>query len=134
MTPTTAHARLDDRGLLDASQNSATYALRVAVPDAVDHVQRQYLGAKGHPLDDELAVQLASAGRVLYVGRSGDAYDRIMDHARGDVRKASLLEAFAIEDVVGVWPDDDNTNLAERNRARALADATTVAYANGELF
>ena len=134
MNPTTAHARLDALGLLDDSHGAATYALVVAVPDSVEHVQRQYLDAKGHPLDDALAVQLATAETCLYVGRSGDAYSRIMDHARGDVRKASLLEAFAVEDVVGVWPSDENSDMAERDRARDLSSATTAVWANGELF
>jgi len=134
MTPTQAHQRFDDLGVLDDAHGAGTYALTVAIPDAVDHVQRQYLGAKGHPLDDELAVQLASASRVLYVGRSGDAYDRIMDHCRGDVRKASLLEAFDAVDVAGVWPDDENSDMAERDRARDLSSATTAVWTNGELF
>jgi hypothetical protein len=61
-------------------------------------------------------------------------YARIMDHARGDVRRASFVRAFELVDVAGVWPADANTGVAERDRARALAGDGTVCWTDGELF
>ena len=134
MTPTQAHARLDALGALDDAHGAGTYALTVAIPDAVDAVQRRWLDAIDAPLPDAYAEQLAAADRTLYVGRSGDVYARIMDHARGDVRRASFVRAVELVDVAGVWPGDANTGVAERDRARALAGDGTVCWTDGELF
>ena len=134
LSPTQAHQRLDTLGVLDDAHGAGTYALTVAVPDAVDAVQRRWLDAIDAPLPDAYAEQLAAADRTLYVGRSGDVYARIMDHARGDVRRASFLRAFELVDVAGVWPDDQNTGVAERDRARALAGDGVVVWTDGELF
>jgi hypothetical protein len=134
VTPTDAQARLDALGALDDAHGPGTYALAVAVPNAVDAVQRRWLDAIDAPLPDPYAEQLAAADRTLYVGRSGDVYARIMDHARGDVRRASFVRAFELVDVAGVWPADANTGVAERNRARALAGGGVVCWTDGELF
>ena len=134
MTPTQAHGRLDDFGVLDESHGPGTYGLEVAVPNSVEAIQREWLEAIDAPLPDEYADQLAAAETCLYVGRSGDVYDRIMDHARADVRRASFVRAFGMADVHGVWPGDENTGVVERNRARALSDADTVVWTDGELF
>ena len=134
MTPTDAHQRLDALGVLDDAHGAGTYALTVAVPDAVDAVQRRWLNAIDAPLPDAYADQLAAAETCLYVGRSGDIYDRVMDHARGDVRRASFLRAFEFVDVAGVWPGDANTGVAERDRARALAGDGVVVWTDGEIF
>ena len=134
MTPVDAHKRLDDLGVLDESHGSGCYALRVSVPNNVESVQRTWLGAIDAPLPDAYAEQLAEADTCLYVGRSGNVYDRIMDHADGQVRRASFVRAFGMADVHGVYPEDENTGVAERDRARALSDATTVVWSDGELF
>jgi hypothetical protein len=55
LDPTQAHERLDALGVLDESHSDATYALRVAVPDAVDAVQRRWLNAINAPLPDAYA-------------------------------------------------------------------------------
>ena len=55
MTPTDAHERLDALGVLDDAHGPGTYALRVAVPDAVDAVQRRWLDAIDAPLPDAYA-------------------------------------------------------------------------------
>jgi hypothetical protein len=131
--PTQMHETLDHAGLLDDAHGEGCYALALAVPDAVDAVQRRRLKVADRPWRDDMAAQFAQADRVLYVGESGDVYSRLMDHARGDVRRAALVEAYPISDVVGVWPGDRSAT-AERDRARALSAPATVAYANGELF
>jgi hypothetical protein len=134
LDPTAAHERLDALGALDDAHGPGTYALTVAVPDAVDAVQRRWLDAIDAPLPDAYAEQLALAETCLYVGRSGDAYERVMDHCRGDVRRASFVRAFDVRDVAGVWPDDANTGVAERNRARALSGGGVVCWTDGEIF
>ena len=134
MTPIDAHKRLDELGVLDASHGPGIYALRVAVPSGVEAIQREWLDAIGAPLPDEYADQLAAAETCLYVGRSGNVHDRIMDHADGQVRRASFVRAFGMADVHGVYPEDENTGVAERDRARALSDADTVVWTDGELF
>ena len=134
MTPTQANGRLDELGVLDASHGPGCYALRASVPNNVESVQRTWLDAIDAPLPDEHAEQLAAADTCLYVGRSGDVYDRLMDHARSDVRRASFVRAFGMADIHGVYPEDENNGVAERNRARALSDADTVVWTDGELF
>ena len=134
MTPVGAHKRLDELGVLDASHGPGCYALRVSVPNNVESVQRTWLDAIDAPLPEAYAEQLADADTALYVGRSGDVYDRIMDHARADVRRASFVRAFGMTDIHGVYPEDENTGVAERDRARALSDADTVVWTDGELF
>ena len=133
-SPTDVHATLDDMGALDDAHGPGVYALEVAVPDAVDAVQREWLDTADVPLPDGYAEQLAAAADALYVGRSVDVYARLMDHARGDVRRALFLRVFDLAAVRGVYADDENTGVAERDRARELSDATTVCYTDGELF
>ena len=134
MTPVSAHGRLDELDLLDDAYEPGTYALQVRVPGTVEAVQRKWLDAIDAPLPDAYAEQLADARVCLYVGRSGNVYDRIMDHADGQVRRASFIRAFGMADVHGVWPNDANTGVAERNRARSLSSATTCVWSDGELF
>ena len=134
MTPVDAHKRLDELGVLDGSHGPGIYALEVETPNSVEVVQRRWLDAIGAPLPDEYAEQLAECESALYVGRSGNVYDRIMDHADGQVRRASFIRAFGMTDIHGVYPEDENTGVAERNRARSLSDTDTVVWTDGELF
>jgi len=134
LSPVDVHTALEDLGTLTESQAPGTYAIRVAVPDGVESVQRQWLDAIDAPLPDAYAEQLAAAETCLYVGRSGDVYDRLLDHARGDVRKASFVHAFGVAGVRGVWPGDENSVVAERARAQSLSDASTVCWMDGELL
>jgi hypothetical protein len=132
MTPTETHEALDEMGALNHAHGPGVYALSVSVPEAVDAVQRTWLDAHDNPLPDAYAEQLAAATKCVYIGRSGDVYDRLMDHARGDVRRASFVSAFGVRAVRAVWPGE-NSVVAERGRARDLADATTCAWTDGEL-
>lgn len=133
MTPTDAHERLDEMGALADAHGSGVYALSVAVPDAIDAVQRTWLATHDTPLPDAYAAQLAAATECVYVGRSSDVYARVMDHARGDVRRASFVAAFGVRGVRAVYADA-NTTTAERAHARELADAETCVWSDGELF
>ena len=120
--------------MLNTSHGPGIYALRVSVPNGVEATQREWLDAIDAPLPDPMAEQVANADTALYVGRSGNVYDRIMDHADGQVRRASFIRAFGMTDIHGVWPGDENTGVAERNRARGLSDTDTVVWTDGELF
>ena len=134
MTPTDARSAYERLGVVDAVSEPGVYALEVAVPDAADRVARAWLDTADAPLPDDYAAQLAGADRVAYVGATGRPIRaRVAEHLRGDVRRAALLRAFDVVDVIGVWPGA-HSGVAERDRARALSDAETVAYANGELF
>ena len=134
MNPIDAHGRLDALGLLNDAHAEGTYALEVETPNNVESVQRTWLDAIDAPLPDAYAAQLADADTCLYVGRSGNVYDRIMDHADGQVRRASFIRAFGVSDIHGVYPEDENSGVAERNRARSLSSATTCVWSDGELF
>ena len=134
MSPIEAHSSIEKLGKLDESHNPGCYALECNVPDSVESVQRIWLKHFDDPLPDGYAVELAESAVALYVGRSGNVYDRIMDHARAQVRRASFVEAFGVDDIHGVYADDENSNTAEYNRAVALADATTCVWSDGELF
>ena len=120
--------------MLNTSHGPGIYALRVGVPSGVESIQRRWLDEIGAPLPDAYAEQLAESAVALYVGRSGNVYDRIMDHCKAKVRRASFIRAFEIKDINGVWAADANTGVAERDRARALSDGKTVVWTDGELF
>ena len=133
MTPTQAHQRLDALGALNDAHGAGTYALTVAAPDAVDAVQRRWLNAIDAPLPDAYAEQLAAADRTLYVGRSGDVYARIMEHAKSDVRKSTFVSVFKLSGIHGVWPGDNGV-VAERKRARTLSSPSTICWYDGEIL
>ena len=120
--------------MLNTSHGPGIYALRVGVPSGVESIQRRWLDEIGAPLPDSYAEQLAECETALYVGRSANVYDRIMDHCEAKIRRASFIRAFEIKDIYGVWAADANTGVAERDRARALSDANTVVWTDGELF
>lgn len=132
-SPTDVHATLDDTGLLDDAHGAGCYALEVTVPDAVDAVQRAWLASSKHPLPDAYAEQLAAADSVEYVGASPDVYARLMDHARGDVRKSSLLATFDAVGVTAVWPEASPFER-EVGHAMSRSTGTRAVWANGDLF
>ena len=134
MNPTQLRERLEALGAIDDADESGVYAFRVDVPNAVDAVQRRWLNAIDAPLPDEYAEQLAAAETRLYVGATGRPIrERLAEHARSDVRRASFIRAYGVADVVGVWPGA-STGVAERDRARALSDAETCVWCDGDLF
>jgi len=134
MTPTEATESLEAMDAVTDADESGVYALRVAVPSGVESVQRRWLTAIGVALPDDMAEQLASAETCLYVGAtSRPIRERIAEHARSDVRRASFIRAYGVADVVGVYPGA-STGVAERDRARALSDGETCVWANGDLF
>lgn len=134
LAPVDVHGALDEMGALPDAHGAGTYALDVSVPNGVEAVQRAWLAVYDGPLPDAYAEQLAGADECVYVGRSGRVYNRLMDHAKGKVRKAAFVAAFDVTGVRGVWPGDENTDTAERDRAREIATATTLVWTDGELF
>lgn len=127
--------RLDRRGLLAASHGPGCYALAVDVPDDPSDVTLAFRQVSDADLPDSYAERLARADRVAYVGASRDVYERLCDHAAGDVRKATFLQAFSPQRVVDVWPHD-SPFTREYKRARSLVrgDNNRAAWANGEVF
>lgn len=133
LSPVAVHETLDERGLLEQSTGSGTYALQVHTPATPDNVARAFLEhVEGTPPSSQLE-RLAFAERVCYVGASGNVYDRLQDHADGEVRKALFLECFPPVDVVGVWPSDAPFE-SEFNRARMLSDQGYCVWSDGEVI
>lgn len=130
MTPTDAHAQIDTDGWLDAAQGAAVYALRLTIPA---YPRAAWADAFDAPPPDDFEARLRAADRLVYVGESADAYGRIMDHARGDVRQTAIMRVCEPERVVGVWPVDGDRSAAEYNTAARLADGSTAVWCNGAL-
>ena len=124
--------RLDEGRLLDAARGPGCYALAVNVPDDRATVCEQWDGThEARPPDGTLA-QLAAADDVAYVGASGHVYDRLRDHAAGDVRTVSLLSVFDPTAVIDVWPDE-SPFAWEYNCAKMLAQQGWTVWCNGEV-
>lgn len=124
---------LDARGLLAAARGPGVYALRCAVPDDAAAV-REALGEVSDADPPEgYAERLAAAERVAYVGASGDVYDRLCDHAAGDVRKATFLRAFPPERVVDVWPHDDPWPCEHKRALKLARREGWLAWTNGQM-
>ena len=136
MDETILTEELDRRGLLDASHSPGTYALRVSVPDSAEQVAREWLAIHDAPLPDDYQTRLAAAQRVLYVGASGDIYDRLSDHATKRARQSAFLRAFPPVELVDVWPtmSAETAFHDEYNRARDLSDADTRVWTDGDLL
>jgi hypothetical protein len=133
LTPTAVHETLDERGLLDDAHRPGCYGLRVRTPSLTDEVAQSFREHSDVTPPEKIMDRLASAGRVAYVGASGNVYDRLQDHARGDVRKALFLRCFPPVDVVGVWPSEAPFE-SEFNRARALSEENWTVWTDGELL
>ena len=63
-----------------------------------------------------------------------DHRDLLAEHARGDARRATFLEAFAPVDIVGVWPDPEPFVTAERARGRELRADGWIVWCDGRLL
>lgn len=133
ITPTAVTEALDHSGDLEASHQPGTYALAVAVPDDVESAHRQWLAEYEVLPGDGALEQLAASDDVAYVGASSHVYDRLMDHAHGDLRCTALLRVFDPVGVVGVWPCDCPFER-ERSRALALAREGWVCWTDGEVL
>lgn len=133
LAPAAVHETLDREGLLDDARGAGTYALRLDVPDAADEAARRWLAVHSVTPGEDALERLAAADRVAYVGAARCVYDRLEDHAAGDVRKAAFLQPFPPVDVVGVWPADDPF-AAEHSRAYTLAGEGWTVVVNGEVI
>jgi len=131
-TPLTVHESLDYDGLLDDAHGPGCYALRLDVPDSIHDAHarwREYFDAL--PGDDAVT-RMAQRTRVAYVGASGDVYDRLMDHAEAQVRKAAVLRPFLPLEVIGVYPSEDPFR-DEVQTARDLGEDGWLCWVNGEV-
>ena len=135
LTQSTVNQILDDRGLLDSAHGKGCYAIRVKTPNDVESVARAFLSVSDVTPPDAYLDRL-TADRVAYVGASIDVYSRLMDHADGQVRKATFLQAFDAVDVIDVWPTERGKDPfdQEYNRAAELSRSGWVAYTDGKIL
>jgi hypothetical protein len=133
LTPTDINETLDHRGLLADATGPGVYALRVATPDTVEAVARQWHEYVDAALPEGYAERL-TADDVAYVGASMCVRDRLAEHARGDVRRATFLRAFPPVDVVGVWADPEPFVTAEHAHGRGLRADGWVVWTDGGLL
>jgi len=133
LTPAEINEILDRRGALADATGPGVYALRVATPDTVEAVVRQWHGQVDAALPDGYAARLV-ADDVAYVGASMHVRDRLAEHARGDVRRATFLRVFPPVDVVGVWSDPEPFVTAERAHGLELRAADWTVWCDGRLL
>ena len=133
LTPAEVNETLDHQGLLADATGAGVYALRVQTPDSAEAVARAFFDA-GVAEPPHEALSRLTAEDVAYVGASMCVRDRLAEHARGDVRRATLLRAFDPVDVVGVWPDPEPFTTAERARGRELRADGWVVWTDGRLL
>jgi len=132
VTATALHEQLDARGLLDKAHSPGTYALRVETPDSREEVAREWRRDADVLPPDETLERLAGE-TVAYVGASKNIYERVMDHASGEVRQAALLRVFDLSGLVGVWPSDGDPYSEEYNRAVYLSEHGWICWVDGEV-
>lgn len=132
LTRTDVIESLDRQGLLEAAAGPGVYALRVETPDSVEAVSRAFLDSVDATPRDGVVEQLTS-DRVAYVGASQQVRDRVTDHADGEVRQATFLEAFAPVAVIDVW-SHSQPFTAEYNHAVELSNAGWTCWMDGEVL
>lgn len=132
LTATAVHETLDERGLLDDAHGPGTYALRVTTPATADAVADAFREVS-EVVPNDATLDRLTADRVAYVGASANVYSRLTEHASGDVRRATFLEAFEAVDVVDVWANPSPFE-SEFNRARTLSEKGWTVWTDGEVL
>jgi hypothetical protein len=128
------HESLDNRGLLAASKGPGCYGLRLAAPDSTAAAREAWDAHHDARPPEPTLDRLAAAGGVAYVGAASEVYDRIMDHARGDVRQTAVCEVFPPTGILDVWPTEDPF-AREWDRARKVAENNPVrVWVNGQVL
>jgi hypothetical protein len=115
---------------LDQQRGPAVYALAVAVPDDIATVRERW--DRVCDVRHAQLKRLASAERVAYVGASESVYHRLCDHAAGESRQATLLQAFAPTRIIDVWWCD-HPYAQEYSHAVELSQSGWCAYTDGEV-
>jgi len=131
LTPSQLHERLDMRGLLDTANKPGTYAVQVNTPDDLESVAQAFANVSDVVPEEKTLARLTS-DHVAYVGASDNVYDRLMDHADGEVRQTLLLRAFDPVNLVGVWADPEPFT-AEYNRAKWLSQWNWTCWVDGNI-
>lgn len=133
LSPTDAHQQLDDMGLLDAAHQPGCYALRLTDPPdnplAVANVWFDSFDAQPPGGFDGVA----ECDRLAYVGGSSDVYNRLMDHAEGEVRQTAVMQVWPPTEVLGVRATDTPFE-AEYNYAREWIGRNFDVWCNGALL
>jgi len=114
------------------------YALRCDIPPTVDDIRGRWDRADlTHPeetesLRDNLFEHLANADTLVYVGKSGQLYNRLCEHATKERRGATFLDPFPPTDIYDICYTCDPKK--ERSYAENLSRALGVtAWVNGEV-
>jgi hypothetical protein len=130
-TASRVHETLDERGVLDATQGPGTYALKVRTPNDVESVMRAF---REHvdTLPERETLERLTEDRVLYVGASGNVYDRLQEHANANVRKALFLRVMTPVRVFDVWPTT-NAFETEYRKALELSRQGWTCWSDGEV-
>ena len=115
---------------LDQQRGPGVYALKVAVPDDIATVREQWDSVCD--VRHAQLKRLASAERVAYVGASESVYHRLCDHAAGEYRQATLLQAFPPTRIVDVWWHE-HPDAHEYNRAVGLSESGWCCWTDGEV-
>lgn len=131
LTPARVNDICDARGWHDAVRGTACYALEVTIPDAPGTAWDAVHDTRP---DEAFIERITAADTVLYVGASSDAYQRMCDHAKGEVRQAAFCAAFPPTDIYGLLARSD-AHVFERRYAILLAGKPSiVTYTDGDLI
>lgn len=103
-----------------AASDPGVYAVEIGVPENAGYetLSRDWL--EQYESTPPYLSQLVDADTVVYVGASKSVRDRIEEHRKGKVRKASLPRIWGITDVVDVWWYTDKNRAFERENYHAL--------------
>lgn len=133
MTPTEVHETLDTEGWLDASRGPGCYALRLTdPPDDPRAVFEAWTAVHGHA-PQYVIDGLADTTRLAYVGQSSNVYERLIDHAEGEVRQTAIMRVFPPVDVLGVKAVDEPSEQ-EYNYAKAWIEREYDCWVDGALL
>lgn len=120
----------------DSHRKPGVYALECDAPDTEGEVRNRFRNV-WPDTEDRWGVwvdPIADADTVLYTGKGGDVYDRLMDHAEGEVRKAGFVSAFPPTDIHSIEHHPDTLDTHEWQLANRLSSRKgVVVWSDGVL-
>lgn len=134
LTPTQAHAQLDENGWLDAAAGPGCYALRLADPPDDPRAVFEQWTAHHDAAPQWIVDGLADAGDLAYVGASGaSVYDRVMDHCEGEVRQTAVMRCYPPTEVLGVRAVENPMDGPEYNYGKEWVENGFAVWMDGRL-
>ena len=82
------------------------YALVCEHPESRDALEGRWADTWETDIQ-QFAIDAYESPTVVYVGASGDVYDRLVDHSEGEKRRSGFLSIFPPSHLLDVWPMDD---------------------------